>query len=82
MATLQKTFGQILLSVHLHMAISNELSSDVAVALLGKEKSPQELKRLKDIILEVHSALQEMSEETRAYRFNRKKQQKGPKDTG
>jgi len=44
------------------MAISNELSSDVAVALLAKKKSPQELKRLKDIILEVHSALQKMSE--------------------
>ena len=36
------------------MAISNELSSDVAVALLAKKKSPQELKKLKDIILEVH----------------------------
>jgi predicted transcriptional regulator len=63
------------------MAISNELSSDVAVAILAKEKSPQELKKLKDIILEVHSALQEMSEEARAYRFNRKKPQKGTKDT-
>ena len=47
------------------MAISNELSSDVAVALLAKDKSPQELKQLKDIILLVHSALQEMSAETR-----------------
>ena len=54
------------------MAISNELSSDVAVALLAKKKSPQELKRLKDIILEVHSVLQKMSEETRAYRFRKK----------
>ena len=63
------------------MAISNELSSDVAVAILAKEKTPQELKKLKDIILEVHSALQEMSEETRAYRLNRKKPQKGTKDT-
>ena len=63
------------------MAISNELSSDVAVAILAKEKSPQELKKLKDIILEVHSALQEMSEETRAYHFNRKKPQEGTKAT-
>ena len=54
------------------MAISNELSSDVAVAILANEKSPQELKKLKDIILEVHSALQKMSEETRAYRFKKK----------
>lgn len=60
------------------MAISNELSSDVAVAILANEKSPQELKKLKDIILEVHSALQKMSEETRAYRF-KKKAQRGAK---
>ena len=51
------------------MAISNELSSDVAVAILANEKSPQELNKLKDIILEVHSALQAMSEETRADRL-------------
>jgi hypothetical protein len=62
------------------MAISNELSSDVAVALLAKKKSPQELKKLKDIILEVHSALQKMSEETRTFRF-RKKTQEGAKVT-
>lgn len=54
------------------MAISNELSSDVAVAILAKNKSPQELRQLKDILLQVHTALQEMSEETRAYRFHRK----------
>jgi predicted transcriptional regulator len=53
------------------MAISNELSSDVAVALLEQNKSPQERKQLKEIILQVHSALQKMSEETRADRFNR-----------
>ncbi|HET6976048.1 MAG TPA: hypothetical protein VFI24_06985 [Pyrinomonadaceae bacterium] len=56
------------------MAISNELSSDVAVALLAEKKSPQELRKLKDIILEVHSALQKMSEEARAYRFRKKTQ--------
>ena len=54
------------------MAISNELGSDVAVALLAKKKSPQELNRLKDIILEVHSALQKLSEETRTFRFRKK----------
>jgi hypothetical protein len=64
------------------MAISNELSSDVAVALLAQEKSPQELKKLKDIILEVHSTLQKMSEETRDDRFNRKRPQEGTKGTG
>jgi len=63
------------------MAISNELSSDVAVALLAKNKSPQELKQLKDIILQVHSTLQEMSEETRTDRLKRKSPQKGSKAT-
>ena len=62
------------------MAISNELSSDVVVALLASEKSPQELKKLKDIILEVHSALQKMSEETRAYHFKERRQE-GTKGT-
>jgi len=63
------------------MAISNELSSDVVVALLANEKSPQELKKLKDIILDVHTALQEMSEETRSYRFKNKQPQEGTKGT-
>ncbi|HEU4934738.1 MAG TPA: hypothetical protein VFT48_21820 [Pyrinomonadaceae bacterium] len=57
------------------MAISNELSSDVAVALLAEKKSPQELNKLKDIILEVHTALQKMSEETRTFRFRKKTQE-------
>ena len=63
------------------MAISNELSSDVVVALLAKKQSPQELKKLKDIILEVHSTLQEMSEETREYRAGKKRTQEGTKST-
>jgi predicted transcriptional regulator len=50
------------------MAISNELSSEIAAAILSDKKSPQELHRLKDIILRVHSALQEMSQEERATR--------------
>ena len=53
------------------MAISNELSSDVAVAILAQNKSPHELQQLKDIILEVHSTLQKMSEETRDDRLHR-----------
>ena len=53
----------------LSMAISNELSSDIAVALLAEEKSPQELRRLKDVILKVHSELQKMSEKERANRL-------------
>jgi hypothetical protein len=62
------------------MAISNELSSDVAVAILATKKSPQELKQLKEIILEVHSTLQKMSEETRDSRLKREPQ-KGTKGT-
>ena len=51
------------------MAISNELSSDIAAALLVENKSPQELRHLKDVILKVHSALQKMSADERANRY-------------
>ena len=54
------------------MAISNELSSEIAAAILVDKKSPQELHRLKDIILRVHVALQEMSQEARAIRLENK----------
>ena len=47
------------------MAISNELSSDIAAALLAQKKTPQELDRLKEVILKVHTTLQEISEEAR-----------------
>jgi len=53
------------------MAISNELSSDIASAILLENKSPQELKQLKEIILEVHSALQEMSQLDKERRFEK-----------
>lgn len=48
------------------MAISNELSSEIAAAILGENKTPQELHRLKEILLRVHSTLQEMSDDARA----------------
>ena len=51
------------------MAISNELSSEIAAAILVEKKTPQELKQLKDVILEVHSALQKMSADERAKRL-------------
>jgi predicted transcriptional regulator len=51
------------------MAISNELSSEIAAALLAEKKTPEELNQLKDVILRVHSALQKMSEDARATRF-------------
>jgi hypothetical protein len=50
------------------MAISNELSSEIAAAILAEKKTPQELKQLKDIILEVHTALQKMSADARLTR--------------
>jgi predicted transcriptional regulator len=51
------------------MAISNELSSEIAAAILAEKKTPQELNQLKDVILRVHSALQKMSEEAHTARF-------------
>ena len=48
------------------MAISNELSSEIAAAILAEKKTPQELNQLKDIILRVHSTLQKMSKDARA----------------
>ena len=48
------------------MAISNELSSEIAAAILAGKKTPQELQQLKDVILRVHSTLQKMSKEARA----------------
>jgi hypothetical protein len=58
------------------MAISNELSSEIAAAILVEKKSPKELNQLKDVILRVHSTLQKMSEEQRAARA----QDKGKRD--
>ena len=51
------------------MAISNELSSEIAAAILSEKKNSQELNQLKDVILSVHTALQKMSEDARARRF-------------
>lgn len=50
------------------MAISNELSSEIAAAILVEKKTPQELDELKDVILRVHTTLQQMSEEVRETR--------------
>ena len=54
------------------MAISNELSSEIASAMLtAKERSPEELSKLKNVLLEVHTALQSMTKEYRAERGER-----------
>lgn len=48
------------------MAISNELSSEIATAILAaKHKSPEELRLLKEIVMKVHYTLQEMSMQAR-----------------
>jgi hypothetical protein len=47
------------------MAVSNELSSDIATAIWLKTRPPQELDRLKKIVLQVDSTLQKMSNEAR-----------------
>ena len=46
------------------MAISNELSSEIAMVLLAnQERSPEELNNLKTNLLEVHSTLQSLNED-------------------
>jgi hypothetical protein len=48
------------------MAIANELSSEIAVALLStKKRSTRELNDLKEMVLKIHSTLQKMGAETR-----------------
>ena len=54
------------------MSIQNELSSDIAVALLtGKDRDPQKLDDLKKVVLKVHSILQEASKDLRRKRSAR-----------
>jgi hypothetical protein len=48
------------------VSVSNELSSDIATAILAaKDKSADELNNLKDVILEVHSTLQQLEAKSR-----------------
>jgi hypothetical protein len=45
------------------MTVANELSTDIASAILAATKeSPRRLEELKEIVLLVHSTLQEMAE--------------------
>ncbi len=55
------------------MAISNELSGDIATAILvaTKDRTPRELTDLKEVILEVHSTLQQMTETERLARLRK-----------
>jgi hypothetical protein len=46
------------------MSIQNELSSDIAVALLARGvKAPEQLNEMKDLILRVHATLQQKVED-------------------
>ena len=52
------------------MSIANELSGEVAVAILSlKDKSPQELNRLKKIVVDVRTALKGLERWDRNRRF-------------
>ena len=45
------------------MAISHELSSEIADALFAaKERSPRELNDLKEIVFKIHSTLQQLKD--------------------
>ncbi len=49
------------------MAISHELSSEIATALFSrKQRSPRELRDLKDVIFEIHSTLEQLTREAHA----------------
>ena len=52
------------------MAISHELSSEIATALLAtKDRSPRELEDLKKILLVIHSTLQRLTDDERVAHF-------------
>ena len=52
------------------MAISHELSSEIATALLAaKDRSPRELADLKEVLLRIHSTLQRLTDEARLRRL-------------
>jgi hypothetical protein len=54
------------------MAISHELSSEIADALFAaKERSPRELNDLKEIVFKIHSTLQQLTEKDRIARLAR-----------
>jgi hypothetical protein len=51
------------------MAISNELSGEIAVAILGRKRmSSREMSALKETVLRVHSVLQKMSDDEKSSR--------------
>ena len=62
------------------MAIANELSSEIASAILtAKAESPGRLDELKEIVLKVHATLQEMTEKGRTQSLSRRLSKTGAK---
>jgi hypothetical protein len=50
------------------MAISNELSGEIAAAILATNRiSPQQRSDFKETILKIHSVLQQMSDRTKRF---------------
>ena len=61
------------------MAISHELSSEIAAALIAaKDRSPRELKDLKEILLVIHSTLQQLTDNARVARVERLQSHSAP----
>jgi predicted transcriptional regulator len=70
MAPLQKQPRQVGPETPRIMAIANELSSEIAAALLANKNSPQDLVKLKQVLLEIHSTLQKMAEDAHPSRLH------------
>lgn len=53
------------------MSISHELSGDIATALFAaKERSPRELKDLKEMLFEIHSTLEQLKKKSQQDRHS------------
>ena len=51
------------------MALSNELSSEIAAALLSNtSKSPRELKDLQEVVFRIHSVLRQLDDQAQSSR--------------
>jgi hypothetical protein len=54
------------------MAISHELSSEIAAVLFAaKERSPDELNDLKEMLFKIHSTLEQLTDEENVARIAR-----------
>ena len=52
------------------MAIEEELSGDIAIALLaGGERDPERLKKLRDVVLMIDTALRRIADDTKSISF-------------